>query len=354
MSANPLVSRVEDFIRGSRSDSFDALAVAIFKDQARRCPLWANLAAHRGVAPDQLTVASQIPPMPVGVFRQAEVTVAPGGSTLPGGVCFHSSGTTGTETSKHHLDPESRRVYDVSLRQGYRLAMGPDRAALPVVALGRPPCDAPHSSLSHMMGCLVDDTGGAFYDVEPEGRSLATLKKCLESRTTPLVVFGTAFAWVHVFDDDPDWKARLPDGSVVVETGGFKGRSREVPREQLYSWFRERLGVPDPHCVSEYGMCELTSQYWGFGVASRKEPPPWLQAYARDPFTGAVLPADVPGVLCHVDLANVHTAVAVRTGDWGSVDSAGRVHLHGRAPGAPIRGCSLAAEKWGEFPQTAG
>lgn len=349
-----MVTRVADFIDGSSRETFDALAVAIFRDQVGRCPIWSNFVAHRGVDPYELTAAEQIPSMPVGVFRQTEVSVVPGGSALPGGVCFHSSGTTGVETSKHHLDPEARWLYDLSLRQGYRHALGAQRVGLPVIALGKHPEEAPHSSLSHMMECLTFDTGGAFQDVQPGDGSIARLKMMLGRQTSPVVLFGTAFAWVHLFDDDPDWRVCLPVGSVVVETGGFKGRSREVSQEHLYAWFRERLGIPDSLCVSEYGMCELTSQYWGFGFGAPKEPPPWLRAYARDPFTDAVLPPDVPGVLCHVDLANVHTAVAVRTGDWGSVDSEGRVQLHGRAPGAPIRGCSLAAEKWSEFPQAGG
>jgi len=354
MSPGLLVQRVAEFIDGHSRETFDALAVAIFRDQVRRCPLWSNFVAHRGVDPDQLTHADQIPSMPVGVFRQAQVSVVPGGSSLPGGVCFHSSGTTGAETSKHHLDPDARWLYDRSLRQGYRVALGSERVGWPVIALGKHLRDAPHSSLSHMMQCLVDDTRGEFCDIQPTDDSIARLKERLARQTSPVVLFGTAFAWVHVFDDDPDWRVGMPKGSVVVETGGFKGRSREVPPEQLYAWFQDRLGIPDSLCVSEYGMCELTSQYWGFGFGGPKEPPPWLRALARDPFTDAVLPPDVPGVLCHVDLANVHTAVAVRTGDWGSVDHAGRVHLQGRAPGAPIRGCSLAAEKWGDFPKPAG
>lgn len=353
MNRPKLTDRVRAFIDGHSGETFDELAVAIFREQAAISRPWANLVAHHRLDPERIVDSAAIPPMPVGVFRQACVTSRPETIAAPGSACFHSSGTTGSETSRHFLDPDALGVYEHSLRSGYRLAL-PESSHLPVVALARTPWDAPHSSLSHMLGCLVADTGGEFYDIAPGDESIPGLKQRLEDLRAPVVVFGTAFAWVHLFDHDPDWTQTLPAGSVVVETGGTKGRSREILPEQLYGLFRDRLGVPDGRCVSEYGMCELTSQYWGFGVGGAKVAPPWLRAFARDPFTDQVLPAGEAGVLCYVDLANVHTAVAMRTGDWGSVDAAGRVHLIGRAPGAPIRGCSLALEKWPELGDPAG
>ena len=351
MTAKSLVDRVHATIAGGSHESFNTLACDVFRSQVSGCAAWANLCAHRGVVADDILDWRDIPPMPVGVFRQAVVSTRDPDNCgrEQGGACFQSSGTTQRETSRHWLDSEGLALYRASLRAGYRLALGAQRSSWPVLALALPPEQAPASSLSEMLGCLVSENGGAFYDIAPGSASRLKFRETLEALDKPVVLFGTAFAWVHVFDDDPGWRTRLPEGTLVVETGGTKGRSREISQPELYREFRRRLGVPDGACVSEYGMCELTSQFWGFGCGAPKAPPPWLKSVARDPFTDAPLPPGVPGVLCHVDLANVHSAVAVRTGDWGSVDGDGRVVLHGRAPGAPIRGCSLVAEFGNDF-----
>ena len=154
---------------------------------------------------------------------------------------------------------------------------------------------------------------------------------------------------------------QLPEGCVILETGGFKGRSREVERSELYSLFAERLGVPPTHCLAEYGMSEMASQFYdttlldhsrGVARESRKASlPQLLRTRVLDPVTNEDAAPGQPGVLVHYDVANLNSVLAIQTEDWGYAmgDGDGSVDgfvLLGRAPGAALRGCSLTAEEF--------
>ena len=214
------------------------------------------------------------------------------------------------------------------------------------------PKAAPDSSLSHMLGLFERELSvGTVYTLHPDGFDVETTVAALEAATGPIVVFGTAFAFVQLFER---WSGSvaLPDGSLVVETGGFKGKSRELDREVLYNLFADRLGVTEPFALSEYSMTELSSQlYTGALRAAQRGsgprglvPPHWLHVYTVDPVTRAPQPMGSEGLLAFVDLANVDTVVALLTADRGVVDADG-VHLLGRYPGATPRGCSLTVEE---------
>jgi hypothetical protein len=134
-----------------------------------------------------------------------------------------------------------------------------------------------------------------------------------------------------------------------METGGFKGRSRVVGRDDLYRDIETWLGVPARRIVNEYGMTELLSQLYEpvlrerSAAERRHVPPPWLRVRALEPTTLASLPAGRTGLLAFFDLANAGSVSHVLSDDLGSVDSDG-VRLQGRASGAEPRGCSLALE----------
>ena len=136
----------------------------------------------------------------------------------------------------------------------------------------------------------------------------------------------------------------LIEGSVVIETGGFKGRSREVEKSELYALFAQRLGADPTRCFSEYGMSELASQFYSQGVDGPKLAPPWLRTRILDPVTGTDAAPGKPGLLAHYDLANYNSVQAIQTEDMGIWDERGGFQLLGRAPGAVLRGCSLLAE----------
>ena len=309
---------------------FERLALALFSRQYALCAPYRRLCRGQGASPETVTRWQDIPAVPAAAFKVFDLSCVPTGETA---AVFHSSGTTGAQTSRHYFDRDALTLYEISLRAGFSAAL-PERPET-LWALMPEPSSSPHSSLSHMLGAL-----GAlrfFWDND------ATLAAALTNISKPAVLFGTAFAFVQLFDGlAQNW--RLPAGSVVVETGGFKGRTREVPREELYGLFEARLGVPLDCCFSEYGMSEMASQFYGQGLDPEKRGPHWVRTRTIDPETGEDAPPGTPGLLRHYDLANFNSVMALQTQDEGTLTPGGFV-LHGRAPDAEVRGCSLTVEE---------
>ncbi|MBW3655706.1 MAG: long-chain fatty acid--CoA ligase, partial [Gemmatimonadetes bacterium] len=216
----------------------------------------------------------------------------------------------------------------------------------------------PDSSLSHMAGAVMADFGGGGggWFVSRDGgidhQGLGDALRAAERAGEPVCIVGTAFAFVHWLDAlrEAGTRHRLPPGSRLMDTGGFKGRSREVTREELYAGFHELLGIPYAWCVNEYGMTEMSSQFYdgvaGSAVASPERlhvGPAWVRTQATDPETLKPLPHGEAGVLRHVDLANLHSVAAIQTADLGITSPEG-FRVLGRARGAEARGCSIAMD----------
>ena len=134
-----------------------------------------------------------------------------------------------------------------------------------------------------------------------------------------------------------------------METGGFKGRSRTMPRPALYLALEEQLGVPLERIVNQYGMTELGSQFYDTvlrepAAPRRKLGPPWARVRIVDPETGEDAPADGAGTIVVYDLANTGSVLAIQTADLGRRVQDG-FEVLGREPGAEARGCSIAADE---------
>lgn len=327
---NELARQITEFIKCGGEAEFGRLARALFARQYEKCAPYRRLCLGQGVSPQTVRRWQDIPAVPAQAFKVFELSCAPIAETT---TVFHSSGTTGAQTSRHYFDADALALYETSLQAGFEAAL-PTRTER-LWALMPEPSASPNSSLSHMLGTLGAER--FFWDND------AALSKSLAALTEPVTLFGTAFAWVQLFDGTPqNW--RLPDGSVVVETGGFKGRTREVPREELYALFATRLGVPLENCFSEYGMSEMASQFYGQGLDPEKRGPHWVRTRTIDPATGEDAPPGTPGLLRHYDLANFNSVLALQTQDVG-VQTPGGFVLQGRAADAEVRGCSLTVEE---------
>jgi hypothetical protein len=160
----------------------------------------------------------------------------------------------------------------------------------------------------------------------------------------PVVLFGTAFSFVHLLDHLLSRRLRfqLPPGSCALETGGYKGRSRSLPKEELHALMEERLGVPRSKIVCEYGMSELSSQAYDspWSGNRRFRVPAWARAVVISPETGLEVAEGETGLLRVFDLANVFSVMAIQTEDL-AVRHADGFELLGRARLAEARGCSL-------------
>jgi hypothetical protein len=143
-------------------------------------------------------------------------------------------------------------------------------------------------------------------------------------------------------------RVRLPGSARLMETGGFKGRTRTLPREELHAALADRLGVPPSRIVNQYGMTELGSQFYDSVLRSpdaprRKLRPPWTRVRVVDPATGREAAQGSPGALVIFDLANTGSVLALQTADVGCAFADG-FEVLGREPGAEQRGCALAAD----------
>jgi hypothetical protein len=167
----------------------------------------------------------------------------------------------------------------------------------------------------------------------------------------PLLMLGTAFTFVHLLDHlaEQDLRFELPPGSCALETGGYKGRSRSLPKAALHALISQRLGIPPVQIVCEYGMSELSSQAYDCAMgpchiarhASRIfRFPPWARGQVISPETGCEVGEGETGLIRVFDLANVYSVMAVQTEDLGTRHGDGFA-LAGRAVLAEPRGCSL-------------
>lgn len=331
---DPLAQQIADFILADPNEvteeHFDALTLALFARQYEHNLPFRRLCDADGATPEAVQHWQEIPAVPATAFKRFDLSCTPAAEAA---AVFHSSGTTGSQASRHVLDSDALALYELSLQRGIDLCL-PSRP--PTLWAMMPPLDiAPHSSLTHMLSALHADR--FFWEND------AALANALRHTQEPITLFGTAFAFVQLFDDtDEHWQ--LPEGSMVIETGGFKGRTREVPREELYALFSSRLGVSPAQCFSEYGMCEMASQFYGYGLEPVKRGPHWVRTRAIDPETGDNAQPGHAGLLRHCDLANFNSVLMLQTQDLGTLTEDGFL-LHGRAPSADLRGCSLMVEE---------
>jgi hypothetical protein len=335
---------------------FNELALAVFRHQFAHGRIYRAFCESRGVAPRVVEHWTEIPAVPTDAFKVAPLLT---GEPEQAAAVFRTSGTTaGAERrGAHHL--LDLALYDAALRAGFAAHLLPDAERLPILSLIPPPEEASDSSLSYMIGGVVRSFGapGSGFFVGGSGIAYESLLRALEGAERdgrPLLLAGTSFAFVHLLDRlaREGRSARLPPGSRIMDTGGFKGRSREVARDELYALMGERLGVPAAWIVNEYGMTEMSSQLYDGAAGSAAEEvagrlhrgPAWVRSLAYDPESLRPLESGEVGVVRHWDLANLDSVLVLQTADLGRVLPEG-VRLLGRARGAEARGCSIAMDE---------
>ena len=335
---------------------FGALALAVFAHQYACNAPYRAFCDRRGATPQAVRHWADVPAVPTDAFKAAALVC---GDPSSAAAVFRTSGTTqGRERRGAHFFPDLA-LYGAALRAGFRAHLLPDGARPRILSLVPSPADLPDSSLSHMVGEVMRDfaAAGSGWFVSPDGGIAGgRLREALRSAQAdgvPVCIPGTAFAFVHWLDElaAGGERFRLAEGSRVMDTGGFKGRSREVTRPELYAAIHDRLGVAPAWSVNEYGMTEMSSQFYDGAAGSAPAPderlhtgPAWVRTQAADPETLRPLPDGEVGVLRHWDLANLHSVMAIQTADLGYTTPAG-FRVLGRATGAEARGCSIAMDE---------
>lgn len=333
---------------------FEALALELFAFQWERCAPYRRFCERRGARPSTLSRWQQIPAVPTGAFKELELR------SFAAELSTHVFRTSGTSTSARgalHLD--TLELYEASLRPSFARFVLPELAPgerAPIFVLAPAPDEAPDSSLSHMFGVLLRELGteqSGFFLRDGALRTDALLAALAATArdARPLALCGTAFAFVFLLDAlaHRGLRLELPPGVRIMETGGFKGRSRELGRDALYAEIEARLGVPAARIVNQYGMTELASQFHDSnlrlpGEPRRKLGPPWTRVRLVDPSDGSDALPHAIGAIAIVDLANTGSVIALQTADLGRRVGDG-FEVIGREPGAEARGCSIAADE---------
>jgi phenylacetate-coenzyme A ligase PaaK-like adenylate-forming protein len=317
----------------SNPESFSETAFKIFRFQADNNPVYKDFISRLGKTKDDIKDLSGIPFIPVEFFRDQTVLI----ENLSAEMVFESSRTTGTSPGRHFI--HDLKLYEASFLKTFRLFYG-DPAEYLIAALLPSYSERGNSSLIYMMDNLIRKSGNknsGFYNFYT-GKLIETLQREKQAGNQ-ILLLGVSFALLDLAEKySPDLS-----GIVVMETGGMKGRRKEITRGELHEILKQKLNVPVIH--SEYGMTELLSQAYskGNGIFNC---PPWMKIMIRDPHDPLSI-ADEPGKtggINIIDLANLYSCSFIATGDLGKLHNDGSFEVMGRFDNSDIRGCNLMAE----------
>lgn len=353
MTQKLVVSQLLDFIgtEPSGDGGFNTLALALFAHQFQNNPPFAKFARSRGKTPHTVRHWSDIPAVPINAFKTLDLTCCPPENAA---ALFMTSGTTqaGRRGKSHHAALD---VYDASMRHNFSRCFMRGDARLTMGILFPTPAVMPNSSLAHYLDLAIRGFGTPQSDwlVGGDGIDLPSLIRALEQAETtgePYALLGASFSLVHAMDALQAEGRRfcLPPGSRILDTGGFKGQSRELEPDAFYEALSQTFGVPRTDCIGMYGMTELSSQFYDAGNAacpSVKSGPHWVRSRVVNPVTGARVPKGEPGVLVHTDLAHYNIVTTILTEDAAIEVDDGFVLL-GRVTGGDAVGCSVAVDEF--------
>ena len=337
-------AQIAGFEAGEQVDATarDELIEDLAAWQASRIPEYGRLQRH-GAWP---------PALPTDVFRFRRIAAHREADDLR---VFRSSGTTSSERSVHVY--RDLGLYDFAARVAARHMLFPDVDRMRLIMLAPHEDQARDSSLEYMLARFAEWFGTectwVWRDGALDNELLMEQLRNAEASGDPVAVLGTSFAFVHAEDGLGERRFELPPGSRVMQTGGYKGRSREVDREVLLEAIQGRYGVAAQRIINEFGATELSSQMYdttlrehidGSAGPRRLWVPPWVRATPVDPDTLQPVEGELVGILRIDDTANLDSVCCIQTADLARRLDGGIVVL-GRAPGATPRGCSLAADQ---------
>ncbi len=358
-----IYEQVLTFIHRPEPESFQRVALNVFRHQFETVVAYRRYCIGRGIEPDAVVSVDEVPAVSNVAFKYAELAIDRAADS-PEARIFLTSGTTqGRERRGRHIVARPE-IYRASAIAHLRAMLFPDDRRMAMLAM-HPTADAmPESSLSAMISWSIEEfaTDRQFAAASREridvAAAIAFLEDCA-ARGEPVCIMGTTAAFAALFFElgGRARKLRLVAGSRMMDTGGVKGQAVPMPAAEVIARAGATLAIAPAMVINEYGMTELCSQLYdatSFNCrgasdahARLKIPPPWMRVTARDPVTLRTMADGEIGMLTFFDLANVGSVSAVMTEDLGSVER-GRVRVLGRAVGE-ARGCALAI---GQFSAT--
>ncbi len=303
-------------------------SLSAFRFQYQHNPVYRQWCDLTGVNPAGIKTLADIPSLPIVFFKTHTVTT----THFTAETIFESSGTTQINTSRHLV--KDIGVYRRSFIQCFESFYGNVKDWC-ILGLLPSYLERQHSSLVFMVDELIKLSGhpdGGFY-LDEHDRLARTLQR-LESKQQKTLLIGVTFGLL-------DFAASFPQNlqyTVVMETGGMKGRRKELTRVEVHQLLKDGLGVTEVH--SEYGMTELLSQAYSKGDG-RFTCAPWMKVLLRDEEDPLLIKETGRGLLQIIDLANMFSCSFIATEDVGMVYDDGSFEVWGRSDNSDIRGCSL-------------
>lgn len=324
------VSQNFQHIFSLQSCDIDKTAIELFCFQFESNPLYREFATQLKRTPEKVKRIEDIPFLPVEFFKTHKVVCKDNGKYDE---VFLSSGTTGMEQSRHLV--KDIKYYINSFEKSFRQFIGNPEEMI-IMALLPSYLERKGSSLIYMMDFLIKKSPNAesgFYLHNMEELAEKLIKADNEGKK--ILLLGVSFALLDLVEN---YKFQLKN-TIVMETGGMKGRRREMIREELHAILCDGFGVEK--IWSEYGMTELLSQAYSKGDGLF-ESPPWMKILIRDvndPFFYLI--EGRTGGINIIDLANVNSCAFIATKDLGKIHSSGKFEVLGRFDNSDIRGCNL-------------
>jgi phenylacetate-coenzyme A ligase PaaK-like adenylate-forming protein len=311
------------------AQEFESLALDLFRLQASAPGVYGSFVKHLGLEADSVKRLEDIPFLPVEFFKTHTISTG----SRPAEIVFSSSGTTGSAQSRHYVSDLD--LYRGSFTSGFRHFYGePSDYAL--LALLPSYLEREGSSLVLMVEELIRASAhpksGFYLHNYAELRGELEILKASGQKT---LLIGVSFA---LLDFAEQFQMEFPE-LIVMETGGMKGRRKELIREELHDMLKKGFGVISVH--SEYGMTELLSQAYSKGEGLFRCPP-WMRVLTKDsydPLSG--VPYGATGSLYVIDLANRNSCAFLATQDLGRCFENGTFEVLGRFDNSDIRGCNL-------------
>lgn len=331
---------IEAFILKSEKNEVlrDKLLFELATAQAELIPAYKKLWSKR-----TCVAGGTLPPaVPTEAFRHLRLATFPPDKTIQ---TFLTSGTTSGARGKHEF--RSMQRYDVAALTFGRKMLLQDRFDWTLVSFIPHPSLLKESSLSYMTGLIAKQINASHFFVGGQFQFDAnSVLNVLESlRGKKILIMSTSFMLVEIMDALDECCFHFSTDSLLMQTGGFKGRVKEISRADLDARVHGMFGIPPERSIAEYGMTELSSQlYENIGPQKVLHAPPWVRVLVVDPISLEPLPLGVRGLVRIDDLANVDSIACIQTQDEGTRTEQGLI-LHGRAPDAMPRGCSLAVEE---------
>ncbi len=314
------------------TDQFNELALEIFRLQAENCLVYKNYIHHLGLQKNQVKSIEDIPFLPISFFKSHSIL----SDGAPVEITFSSSGTTGMVQSSHHVTDV--KLYEQSYLQAFNEFYG-NIEEYCFLALLPSYQQRAGSSLIYMVNDLIakskhPQSGYFLYNHETLHQTLRNL----QNQNQKTVLIGVTYAlldFIEQYDID------FPE-LIVMETGGMKGRRKEMVREELHEQLTKGFGIPAVH--SEYGMTELLSQAYSLGNGVFNCPN-WMQIRIRDTNDPLSLVGNgKTGGINVIDLANINSCSFIATQDLGRINPDGSFEVLGRFDNADIRGCNLLVQ----------